>query len=508
MLVHSAGAIALGPFESVAVAPSSIAMYRVNPARPGRRCTQALLPALKRARARSSSSTRAPALRASADNALYAATKHGLKAIADGLRDEVNPGRVRVLSVYTGRTARRCRSPVHEHRGARHIRPELLTAPGGCRRRRRSHASAVPPSGEVTDSTCGRSRKLAARRVRVLVTGHHGYIGSVLAPVLRDAGHDVVGLDTFYYRGCDFGDGASSSPSLALDVRDVRPADLEGFDAVVHLAALSNDPLGDLNPDWTYAINRDGTVALARAAKEAGVRRFVFASSCSMYGAAEGDDALDEAAPLRPLTPYAESKVAAEEALARARRRRLLAGLDAQRDRLRRLAAPAPRHRPEQPRRLGAHDRARSGSRATARSWRPLVHVRDVRAATLALLEAPDDARPRRGVQHRLRGAELPHPRARGDRPRPAAGLRGHVRGGCLARSAELPRRLLEVRVGVPGVPLRVDGRARRGRARAGVRGSGLTFEDFQGHRYIRLGQLKRLLEAERSTRASLGAAA
>ena len=106
--------------------------------------------------------------------------------------------------------------------------------------------------------------------MRVLVTGHHGYIGSVLAPALREAGHEVVGLDTFYYRGCDFGDGSAFEPVLTTDLRDVRPADLEGFDAVVHLAALSNDPLGDFNPNWTYAINRDGTIALARAAKRGG----------------------------------------------------------------------------------------------------------------------------------------------------------------------------------------------------------------------------------------------
>ena len=151
--------------------------------------------------------------------------------------------------------------------------------------------------------------------MKVLVTGHHGYIGSVLAPMLRHAGHDVVGLDTFYYRGCDFGDPVELEPALARDLRDVRPSDLDGFDAVVHLAALSNDPIGDLNVDWTYAINLEGTMILARAAKEAGVRKFVFASSCSMYGAAEGDSALPEEAPLRPLTPYAESKVRAEAAL-------------------------------------------------------------------------------------------------------------------------------------------------------------------------------------------------
>src|SRR5439155_13494723 len=151
--------------------------------------------------------------------------------------------------------------------------------------------------------------------MKVLVTGHHGYIGSVLAPMLRHAGHDVVGLDTFLYRGCDFGDPTELEPALSIALRDVRPSDLDGFDAVVHLAALSNDPIGDLNADWTYAINLEGTMILARAAKDAGVRKFVFASSCSMYGAAEGDSALPEEAPLRPLTPYAESKVRAEAAL-------------------------------------------------------------------------------------------------------------------------------------------------------------------------------------------------
>ena len=122
--------------------------------------------------------------------------------------------------------------------------------------------------------------------MRVLVTGHDGYIGSGLAPTLREAGHDIVGLDTFFYEGCDFGEAPDLEPALRLDVRDVTPETLEGFEAVVHLAALSNDPLGDLDPSWTYAINFEGTASLGRAAKRAGVSRFVFASSCSMYGSA------------------------------------------------------------------------------------------------------------------------------------------------------------------------------------------------------------------------------
>ena len=109
--------------------------------------------------------------------------------------------------------------------------------------------------------------------MKILVTGHRGYIGSVLAPLLTVEGYDVVGLDTDYYAGCDFGSSLGAVPSLRLDVRDAQLADLRGFDAVVHLAALSNDPLGDLNEGWTHQINLDGTLALARVAREAGVRR-------------------------------------------------------------------------------------------------------------------------------------------------------------------------------------------------------------------------------------------
>jgi nucleoside-diphosphate-sugar epimerase len=226
--------------------------------------------------------------------------------------------------------------------------------------------------------------------MKVLVTGHNGYIGSVLAPYLAHAGHDVAGLDTSFYRGCDFGADAAPVAGRFGDVRDVTANDLTGFEAIVHLAALSNDPLGDLDPSLTEHINGDGTLRIARAAREAGVRRFVFASSCSMYGAAGTDDALDEDAPLRPLTAYAESKVRAEEGLFAlgdqdfvpvSMRNATVFGVS---PRLRldivlnNLAA-------------WAHTTGRIRLLSDGTAWRPLVYVRDVAKAALALLEAPED---------------------------------------------------------------------------------------------------------------------
>ena len=150
--------------------------------------------------------------------------------------------------------------------------------------------------------------------MRVLVTGHNGYIGSVMVPVLQAARHTVTGLDTYFFADCTFGEDAHACPAIGKDVRDVTASDLEGFDAVIHLAALCNDPLGDLNPDWTFDINYHASVRLAKLARDAGVTRFLFSSSCSMYGAS-GDDILTEDARLTPLTPYAVSKVRTEEAV-------------------------------------------------------------------------------------------------------------------------------------------------------------------------------------------------
>lgn len=226
--------------------------------------------------------------------------------------------------------------------------------------------------------------------VKVLVTGHDGYIGTVLVPMLQSRGHEVLGIDNMLFRGCTFGTNQSRADTeLALDVRNITPSHLVGLDAVLHLAGMSNDPAGDLNPEVTYEVNHRASTTLAEMSKEAGIPRFLFSSSCSVYGA-HGDEALDESAEFFPVTPYGESKLLVERDLEK------LADDNFSPTYLRNATA------------YGSSERLRgdlvvnnlTGFAVTTNkvflksdgsSWRPLVHIEDISRAFCAMLEADRD---------------------------------------------------------------------------------------------------------------------
>jgi nucleoside-diphosphate-sugar epimerase len=224
--------------------------------------------------------------------------------------------------------------------------------------------------------------------MKVLVTGHEGYLGVVAVAALRAAGHDVHGLDSGLFRGCTLGEEPPAVPAIQVDLRDVQASQLAGFDAILHLAALSNDPLGDLTPGITYEINHEASVRLAELAKGVGVRRFLYASTCSVYGARGGDEALNEDADLAPVTAYAVSKVRVEEDVAKMAddaftpvfMRNATAFGFSPRPRLdvvvNNLVAAALL--------TGVVKVMSDGT-----PWRPLVHAQDIAAAAIALLDAP-----------------------------------------------------------------------------------------------------------------------
>jgi nucleoside-diphosphate-sugar epimerase len=330
--------------------------------------------------------------------------------------------------------------------------------------------------------------------MRVLVAGDRGYIGAVLVPFLRAAGHEVDGLDLGLYEGCDLGPAEDIGARPPCDIRDAQAGILAGYDAVACLAALSNDPLGQLNPAATFSVNLQGTLSLARAAKDAGVGRFLFSSSCSLYGAA-GSGAVAEDADLFPITPYGETKVQAERELS------LLADDAFSPTYLRNATAygVSPRQRLDiVVNNLTAVAMTTGEVRleSDGLSWRPLVHVEDICRAFLAALEAPrelvhDEAfnvgRPQDNVQVRDI-AEMIREAVPGSRISFADGA------GPDLRSYRVDFAKLEETF--PDLKLRWSVREGVDELLGAYTQYGLTAGDFMSSRFVRLRRIRELLSA------------
>ncbi|MEZ4695535.1 MAG: SDR family oxidoreductase [Rhodothermales bacterium] len=329
--------------------------------------------------------------------------------------------------------------------------------------------------------------------MRVLVTGHNGYIGTVMVPMLLEAGHEVVGLDSNLFADCSYSEeGISNIPEIVKDVRDVTRSDLAGFEAVIHLANLSNDPLGNLNPDLTYDINHHGSVRLAELSREAGVERFLFSSSCSLYGAA-GQDAVTETAPFNPVTPYGKAKVLAEQDIAK------LATPDFSPTYFRNATA------------YGVSSRFRfdlvlnnlvawavtTGKiliKSDGSPWRPIVHIRDISLAFIAALDV--DRSVIHNEAYNVGRSEENY------QIRDIARLVEEVVPGCevtFADGASPDKRSYQVdfskiQAAIPGY--RPTWTARKGveEVYATLRDSGLSPDEFEGPRYRRIDHIREML--------------
>jgi nucleoside-diphosphate-sugar epimerase len=332
--------------------------------------------------------------------------------------------------------------------------------------------------------------------MRVLLTGHNGYIGAVAGPLLQKAGHEVVGLDTCLFEECGFGHPTERLPAIRKDLRDLSRKDLDGFEAVVHLAALSNDPLGDLDPELTYDINHHASARLAELAKAAGVKRFVFSSSCSTYGAS-GDVLHDETAAVCPVTAYAETKVSMDRALSE------LAGRNFSPTSLRNATAygASPRLRLDivlNDLVAWAYTTGRVFIKSDGSPWRPIVHIEDITQAVIRVLEAPREAIHNEtfnvGItaeNFRIRElAEIVMETVPGCTVEYAAG--GGPDKRCYRVDFEKIRRVL------PSFQPQWTARKGARQLYEAYRSAGLRFEDIEQGRYARIAHIRRLIAADR----------
>lgn len=331
--------------------------------------------------------------------------------------------------------------------------------------------------------------------MRILVTGNKGYIGAVAVPLFRKNGHVLTGLDSDLYERCTYGDDlgtANDIPTIRKDIRDVEQSDLRGFDAVIHYAGLSNDPLGNLNEALTYEINHEATVRLATLAKAAGVQRFLFSSSCSNYGAA-GDDLLDENATFNPVTPYGRSKVRSELDLAKLADERFSPTY------LRSATAygVSPRLRFDlvlNNLTAWAYTTGRVHLKSDGSPWRPVVHIEDIARAFLAAVEAPRELVHNQAFNVGINGENY--------RVRELAQIVSEtVPGSSVSFAADAGPDLRNYRVDCGKIAKTLPGFKPAWNARKGAQelyqafvSRGLQLEEFEGPRYQRIGHLKALL--------------